>query len=394
MLIVGRVRGAEDFLDRFDDYLAIDAFHGNVRAQVRGLLDLEGYYVQQPPPGLIDTSHNFLFNPRLTFFLDVQLGPKLYFFAQARIDRGFDPANNNADARLDEYALRYTPWEDGRINVQVGKFATVVGNWVNRHDSWDNPFVTAPLLYENITAVYAKEVPSSRQDFLGPPDEDKYEYNPVVWGPSYATGASVFGHIEKFDYAVEVKNVGLSSSPEYWSPTEVGFDHPTYSARLGVRPDEAWNVGASASVGPYLLPEAASMLPPGKGIGDYNQITIAQDLSYAWHHWQIWAEAYETRFEVPLVGNADVFSYYVEAKYKFTPQLFGAIRWNQQMFGDVPNGLGGSARWGSDIWRIDGALTYRFTSHLQAKLQYSFLRQQLSIQPTEHFIAGQITMRF
>ena len=49
-------------------------------------------------------------------------------------------------------------------------------------------------------------------------------------------------------------------------------------------------------------------------------------------------------FQVPRVGDADTFAYYLEGKYKFTPQLFGALRWNQQLFATVPDGLGGSAR--------------------------------------------------
>jgi hypothetical protein len=135
-------------------------------------------------------------------------------------------------------------------------------------------------------------------------------------------------------------------------------------------------------------------LPPGKSIGDYWQYTIAQDASYAWHHWQLWAECFESRFEVPRVGNADTLGYYVEAKYKFTPQLFGALRWNQQIFEAISDGSGGSETWTPDIWRIDTALTYRFTPHLQAKLQYSYQRQQLATNPEDHLIAWQFTLRF
>src|SRR6516164_11561138 len=75
------------------------------------------------------------------------------------------------------------------------------------------------------------------------------------------------------------------------------------------------------------------------------------------------AEFYEVRFQVPRVGNADTFAYYFEAKYKFTPQLFGALRWNQQLFGTVSDGGGGSIRWSQDLGRADIAVGYRFTSH-------------------------------
>ena len=142
------------------------------------------------------------------------------------------------------------------------------------------------------------------------------------------------------------------------------------------------------------MPEAAGTLPPGKGIGDYRAILLGQDVSYAWHHWQLWAEFFETRFEVPYVGNADTFAYYIEAKYKFTPQLFGALRWNQQVYSSVPDGSGGTSPWGNDIWRIDAALTYRFTPHIQGKLQYSFLRQDFPFYENQHLVALQVTVRF
>src|SRR6266567_1025556 len=87
----------------------------------------------------LDSKIDNLFNPRLTLFLDAQYGSQIYFFAQSRLDRGFDPSDRGAQVRLDEYALRITPWDDGRFALQIGKFATVIGNWVPRHLSWENP---------------------------------------------------------------------------------------------------------------------------------------------------------------------------------------------------------------------------------------------------------------
>jgi len=187
----------DDFLDRLDTALTFGAFEGNLRARLSGTFDLEVYHFQQPAPGLIDSRIDNLFNPRLSLFIDAQLGPKFYFFAQSRMDRGFDPSARGAAIRLDEYALRFTPWEDGRFNLQVGKFATVVGNWVPRHLSWENPFINAPLVYENILPISDKAAPASPLTFIdGFEPEDKYRFNPVIWGPSYASGVSVSGWLD------------------------------------------------------------------------------------------------------------------------------------------------------------------------------------------------------
>jgi hypothetical protein len=386
---------ADELLDRLDTALSVSAFQDNLRVRLSGTLDLEIYNFEQPAPGLIDSRVDTLFNPRLTLFLDAQIGSRIYFFAQSRLDRGFDPSDHGAQVRLDEYALRVTPWEDGRLTVQIGKFATVVGNWVPRHLSWDNPFINAPLVYENVTAIQDKYAPYSALDFISRPNYyGKYSFNPVIWGPSYASGISVSGQLDKFDYAVEMKNASLSSRPESWYVTENGFENPTFSGRFGFRPNEAWNLGFSASEGPYFRREAEPTLPPGRDIDDYREFVLGQDVSFAWHHLQVWAEFYEARFEVPTVGNADTFAYYIEAKYKFTPQLFGSIRWNQQLFGTISDGNGHNVRWSPDLGRIDIAAAYRFTPHTQLKLQYSFQHETTSPGDDNHLLAAQFTIRF
>jgi len=385
----------DDYFDRLDSALTVAAFHDNLRARVSGSMDIEVYHFDQPAPGLIDSKIDNLFNPRLTLFLDAQLGRWIYFFAESRLDRRFDPSDHGAQVRLDEYAIRITPWEDGRLTLQLGKFATVVGNWVPRHLSWENPFIDAPLVYENLTAISDKAAPTSPQDFVhGFEPAGKYEFNPVIWGPNYASGISISGRLGQFDYAGEMKNSSPSSRPESWSVTELGFENPSFNARLGFRPSQIWNFGLSASDGAYFRPEAERTLPRGRDIGDFREFVLGQDASFAWHHLQLWAEFYEARFQVPRVGDADTFAYYFEAKYKITTQLFGAVRWNQQLFGTVSDGAGGNIRWRQNLGRVDIAAGYRFTSHTQLKLQYSFQHETTGPRLDNHLLAAQFTMRF
>jgi hypothetical protein len=391
-----------DLLDQVNDALSIRDSKHQFQLQLSGLIDFEGYFIDQRAPGLIETDDSFLFNPRLSLFLDVQWTSHWYFFGQVRIDRGFDPSDQGAQVRMDEYLLRYTPFDHPWVAFQAGKFATVVGNWVNRHLSWDNPFINAPLPYENVTSIWDSEAPANVDELfywghVGEYDSgdysDKYRRLPIIWGPSYASGFAVLGTIEKFDYAVEVKNSALASRPESWDLTNVGLEDPTVSARAGFRPNEMWNVGFSLSTGPYLLSQAAYSLPHGHDIDDYREILLGQDISFAWHHWQLWAEFFETRFEVPRIGDADLFSYYLEAKYKFTPQLFGAVRWNQQVYGNVID-AGKEVRWGNSVWRVDAAVGYRFTNYLQGKVQYSFKHEDAQIQTGEQMVAAQVTIKF
>ena len=394
----------EEFLDRLGETLSVTAFDAAARARLSGALDLEGYSFRSPSPGLIDARGHALFNPRLAVFLDAQLGRGIYFFAESRLDRGFDPSDARVRARLDEYALRFTPWNDGRLSVQVGKFATVVGSWVARHGSWENPFVTAPLAYENLTGVWDTKPPPSLARLLewahvrlgaggSPGAVDWRRRLPILWGPSYASGAAVSGRLGKISYAAELKNAALSSRPATWVATRGQWTQPTFSGRLGYRPDARWHFGASASAGSFLRLDAAPVLPAGRTARDYREAVLAQDLGFAWHHWQLWAEIFEARFELPGLATARTVSYYAEAKYKFTPQLFGAVRWNQQLFGTVPDGAG-RTDWGRNAWRVDVAPGYRFTPHLQLKLQYTLQRGDHVSSRLRETLATQLTARF
>ena len=236
----GNVSRAQNWFHDFHEKLHVETKDGFFSAQLSGLFDLEGYYVDQRPGGLIFGGNESFVNQRLSLFLAARFGPHFYSFAQARIDRGFDPRVRKQDARFDEYFLRYTPFDDARLNLQGGKFATVVGNFVPRHDSWQNPFITAPLPYENITIAADQAPARSPADFLSRrkiPDK-KTAWLPLIWGPAYTSGGSIFGSLDKFDYAAEFKNASISSRPSVWDARDLGWENPTVSTRFGYRPNE------------------------------------------------------------------------------------------------------------------------------------------------------------
>jgi hypothetical protein len=397
-------QASDEIFDRVEDALTWSAADARYRSRISGSLDLEGYFFPQPAPGLLHSDDHVLFNPRLTLFYDAQVGAPIYLFAQARVDRGFDPGAVHLRGRLDEYAIRFTPWRNGRFNLQVGKFATVVGNWVVRHGSWTNPFVTAPVAYENLTGLWDSEAIRSSNTLLqwshvrrGLPAsvtaKEKSLRIPIIWGPSYATGAAISGEIRRASYAFEVKEGAVSSRPEAWGRFDRQWDHPTASGRLGYRPNQMWNLGVSASTGTYLQPYASASLPAGRNLSDYRQTTLAHDVAFAWRHFQVWAEVTAARFQIPGVGDADTLAWYAEAKYKWTPRLSGAIRWNQQVYSRILD-RGVDTRWGRNLWRLDVAPAWRFTSHTQAKLQYSLQEGGNGLREYSHVLATQLTVRF
>ncbi|MBL9188185.1 MAG: hypothetical protein JNK23_11940 [Opitutaceae bacterium] len=398
-------RAADDFFDRLAESLTFSAQEGRVRARVSGLLDLEAYDLQHPSaPGVIDTKDRRLFTPRLTTFLDAQLGPRTYAFAQLRVDRGFDPESSDLRVRFDEYALRLAPWGGRRVNFQLGKFATVVGNWVNRHGAWTDPFIVAPLPYDHLTPLWdTQAAPSSatllrwghvRPGLLATTEAvEKDRRFPIVWGPSYAIGAAASGQIGRFRYAAEAKLGSLSSRPDAWSHPAEQINHPTVNVRLGWRPSPMWDFGVSASDGVYLREYAGVSVPAGLSRASYRQRVIAHDMAFAWRHVQVWAEIYAARFEIPGIGDGDTIAGYAELRYKFTPQFSSAVRWGRQVYGTIPH-LGERVRWGREVTRWEFAPAFRFTPHLQLKLHGGLQRGDSGARATSRTLASQLTVRF
>jgi len=395
----------EDWLDRLGASLSWANDDGSLRARVSGSLELDLYHTPEVRADLRFSDEETLFAPRLCLFLDGQAGTRTYGFAQVRIDTGFDPTDESLEARFDEWALRLAVLDAGHLNLQAGKFATVVGAWTRRHHAWENPFVTAPLVYEGLTPMWDRRATVSipqvlRRAHVVPlsPSEgvalDKHQRLPIVWGPVYATGAAAAGTVGRFDYAFEVKNAALCARPESWEPDERPWDTPAFGARLGWRPNVMWDLGLSAARGTYLTPGAADLLPPDTSAHNHRQDVLALDAGFAHRHLQVWAEIYGARFTAPGVDDLDTLSWYIETKYKFTPRLFGAVRVNQQLYADVDDPASGTIAWGRETWRLDLALTVRFTPHVQVKVQYSPQREEPSPEGLTHAFAAQFNARF
>lgn len=378
---------AQSWLDAIDDALTITNESNTVRADVSFLADLDLYAPEAAPQGTLSAIDADAFlQPRLSVFFDAQLGAHLTAHAQMRMDRGFDPGTKpNGDVRLDEYYLQWQVFDDDRIDLRAGRFATAFGAWTPRHLSWDNPFVTAPLAYGDFLPLTDHAAPASLAAFAArrnAPD-NPLTWVPIIWGPSYATGAAISGRVDDFEYAIEMKNAALSSRPERWDAIQqVEFQTPaTVTARLAWHPAPEWTVGTSFSHGSWMID------------GNAKQTTYGLDAAYAHGHWQVWAEAIHARFDVPGIGDVHTTSAFIESKYKVTPSLWIAARWNQSWNGDIP-GLADDLSYDRNAWRADLAIGLRLSRHAQLKLQYSYGDKAGADPEGDHLLAAQVTLKF
>ena len=200
------------------DVLVFSSDDGPAHAELSGQVDVILHYIGQHPPGVIFNEDRFLLAPRLSLFLDLFLGELFYGFVKLRADRGFDPEYHPpGQARIDEWLLRVRPGNTG-LNVQLGKFATVSGKWVGRHEVWDYPFINSLLSYENIMVILDQGTVPDRTRFLQLQDRPdmKGKWLPIIWGLAYTSRVAVFGRIGKMDLAAPLKNKANSSRPTQW----------------------------------------------------------------------------------------------------------------------------------------------------------------------------------
>lgn len=383
------------FFDTLDEKTRFDSDALGLHADLSFMTDATLFVPELPAQGLLTSDDQVFFVPRLITFFDVQMGDRLTLHTQMRADRGFDPgAAPDGEVRLDEYYLQARILKDDDLNVRVGKFGTAFGSWAKRSLSWNNPFVTAPMAYEDVLTVSDQRIPLSVNQFVHRRDvsDKKNLWLPILWGPSYATGLSVSDRIDWVEYALEVKNASISSSPEVWDAAQVGFPtNPTVTGRVGLHPAPEWSLGTSVSHGAYLQANTASSLPIGSSVNNFTQTTWGIDAGYEHGRWQIWSELIGTRFEVPRVGALEAVSGFIEAKYKLTADLWTAFRWNQAAFGDVP---GLDLSWDRNGWRSDIALGWRLSENIQAKLQYSLGDKSGQEPEGNHLGALQLVMKF
>jgi hypothetical protein len=362
------------------------------RASFEARTESEVWHMDQAPPGIVIFDESTYFQPRLVLALDLMAGEHWLAHVETRWDRGFDAGGrDDGDFRVDEAFLRWRPLGDQRLQIQAGKFATVFGNWVERHPFFDNAFLDAPLPYNRILPLNDRAVVPGAATLAARrhlPD-NKAGWLPVIWGPSYATGLAVFGALGQFDYALELKNASLASRPDTWSPWQEYFDYPTMTGRLGWRPSATWAFGLSGSRGSYLLDEAAPALPPGEGRDDFMQTVLGADARWAWRRFQISGEVIAARFETPFTGDLDVLSYYVEGRWKVNPALWLAARWGQQFFSDLA-GRG----WDRDALRAEIALGVKLTPDVLLKAQYSHTHESGGGAQGENAIGFGFAMRY
>lgn len=406
--------GAQDdskgFLGLHEADMSIGPADGSWSLLISGILDFEHYEFQEDPPGLLfyKKDDGYTSNPRGTLFFDLNVGERLFAFMQARGDRGFDPNYMGMmdiyHMRIDELFVRYTfhQGEDSSADVQVGKFATPLGNFVPRHDSMKNPFVRAPIAYDHVTtigdnAIGPKTPLPSNQALINRRDIDdlKDRWVTPIWGPVYHHGIMVFGALGKFDARVAWVNAAPSERPLEWDKQRLDFDVYNFSGRIGWNPFIGLRAGLNFSHGPYLSERVEDV---GTDQDRFDQTLLGLDLEYSIGHLQLFAEIWWSRWEVPNVTDDPVaITWYIEGRYKLSgilPGLYVCARVGQIFASEIDRPSGGDATWERTSWRAELGAGWFFYVNLLLKAQYEVNHTNGPNDPRDNMASFSLSLSF
>jgi len=412
----------ESFLERLRQFQSFGTEDGQISFNADVWLTLDYMVFSTPPPGFIQTSNGQIFAPTLSGLFTLDISKHLEFVFLGLVNRGFDPTETSVQSQPAEYYTQVTPFDTPVLNFKGGKFQTAFGQWTNRHFSTQNSLINAPMMYGQMTSVTdgndgAPIAPNTsglvRRKTSAVPVPPVTKWIPIVWGPSYASGFQLngtVGTLQQLDWAFEMKNASLSSRPQEWDLWNRGFNYPTFTGRVGFRPDAAWNIGVSGSSGSYIsqagygkysAPYSPGKPAAGSSISDARQTVIGTDISYAHGPLELWSEFAWSQYSIPNTtptgtssGDVGAYSYFVEGKWKFMPQFWLSGRWNQQLYSNITQTNGIETPWYNNLWRADACLGFKINRFTQFKVQYSYTEEAGNVDPGQNLFAVELVIQF
>jgi len=322
--------------------------------------------------------------------------------------------------------------------VQAGIFATPFGNFMKRHDSWQNPLIRRPMPYDHRTSIQANfmdglafdDFAPTRAGFVSWRDrkESDFRGEPIIWQEVYAGGAMVFGAFGDSDadgdgaveYAFAVMNSNLGSTAYTWAEWPVRHEAWTFHGRVGYRPTFGTQVGVSYAWGAWLPPDAERFLGT-REYTDFKQWTFGVDFEWTSGHLDVYAEAMYSQWHNPIgrpgIATTGVFGAnvgsatgYLEAKYTLAcidPSWFVATRlgyvWNTHMAVErtpssnpmYPNKTVANRRkWDRDQVRWEWGTGYFLGPELLVKAAYEWNHTVTHNDPNDNAFLLQLVVRF
>ena len=250
------------------------------------------------------------------------------------------------------------------LNLKIGKIAHPFGTYAQRTYSNINPLISSPLIYSYHTSAREWLYPDNKVQIDNKRTMSENQGLPIIYDVCWDTGIALFSSFDRVEYIIAVTNSTISS------PFANANKGKQIVGRLGVRPTFGLKIGTSYAYGPYLSSaEGPFTLPVPVKTEDFKQFAVGFDLEYSRGYFMLYAEYVKNKWDALIEEDRlENSSWYIEAKYKLTPRLYFAFRYDQMIFNKISDGKGNRVAWDYDLIKYEGGFGYKITKEIILKL--------------------------
>ena len=276
--------------------------------------------------------------------------------------------------------VRVRPWPAHAFDVQVGRIPPAFGAYGRRSYQNDNGFIGYPLAYQYLTSLRTDAIPATVADLLVMRGRG-WQASYPVGSPEPGPGVPVISAF-RWDTGVQahwegrhVEATGAITAGTLGAPrSRDDNDGKQLSGRVAARPVAGLILGASGARGEFLSKDVTRNLPPSSG--PYAQTAFGADGEYSRDHWLVRGELIWSRWNMPFITpqiteDLDAFGGWIEGRYRITPRIVAAARFDRLTFSRIAAGTGVLRTWDAPVERIEADAGY----YLQRNLVLRFAVQ-------------------
>lgn len=322
--------------------------HAQIPLDLSGQIDL---VAAQPDEGGLNDAFrgDSPFNPvRLRLYARSWITERIGVFSELLYDTDSKLRVNGAYMLINEIADR--PW----LSARIGLAPNIIGGFGLRSTYFNaNPLIGVPLAWQYFTDL-SKSGTQTASDLLARAPGTGTGV-PLLYDACWNIQYEILGESGLFEYSLGL-TPGSLSNPSGAQDA----DGTQLLGRLGATLRPGIRLGLSAGHGPYLspLPDDGPAPYPGSP-ADYDQTLVGLDLEVMSGPWAIFAEAYRSSWEAPLIaGSLEATGGFAEVRYDVAPGWHVAGRIGALLFSDVTDGSV-SGPWDDDVVRYEAAVGYR-----------------------------------
>lgn len=304
--------------------------------------------------------------------------------------------------RLGAYAayVRVRPWRDLPLDIQAGRIPPVFGAFGRRVYQSDQILIGYPLAYQYLTSIRSDSLPATADDLLQMRGRGWLSNFPLGGsGPApglplisafrWDTGVQAQLSTGPMDAAMAV-TTGTLSNPRFGDDN----DGKQVVGRVLVRPVTGLEIGGSAARGAWISDD----VPVIKG--SRSQQAFGGDIEYSRDYWLVRSEFVWSSWDVPFLevppegSTISALGAWVEGRYRLTPRMDIAARFDRLTFSTITGAFFGRDEWDAPVTRFEFGGGYSLQRNLVLRAVVQTNSRDGGRVRDRTFVSGQVAWWF